>query len=220
MHTSPPPGLWDSFWAEHASSEQLFHRLLWRIRHVFSYAYAISLVRGSRSQSAGRILEVGSGSARTLHYLCMKLPQSQGFVLDLAPEALKIVRRISPGFLPTGGDALDLPFAAKAFQATFSIGLIEHFDRVLAARIVREMVRVTEPRGLVAVMVPWQSSFYNLVRLVFGRHWPFGHEQPFRRAELGRFMLSQGLTEVHVRVIYVSTLLAIGYRLDSMPELP
>jgi SAM-dependent methyltransferase len=208
--------LWDSFWAEHASSERLFHRLLWRIRFLFSRAYAQRMLDTPRRTAPARIVEVGCGSARTLHYLSLALPGSGCFALDLSPEALHIVRQISPGFRPAVADAARLPLAEQSVSVAFSIGLIEHFDRDTAAAMVRDMARVTEPEGLVAVMVPWRSSFYNLVRMAFGRRWPFGQENPFRRGELKGFMAAQGLEEVRIHVIYGSTLLAVGRKLAAM----
>lgn len=211
MQNRPPPGLWDSFWAEHASSDTLFHRLLWRIRFLFSHTYARVLFnRPLPAANQGRILEVGCGSARTLHYLGQRLPKFKGYAFDLSPDALKVVRQISPNFRPTISDASHIPLANRSCTIAFSIGLIEHFDRATAAHMVREMERVTEAEGVVAVMVPWRTSFYNLIRLAFGRRWPFGHENPFRRGELLRFMSEQGLQRVRVHVIFGSTLLAIG----------
>jgi SAM-dependent methyltransferase len=156
------------------------------------------------------LLEVGCGSARTLHYLSRQLPHSRCFAFDLSPEALRVARQISPNFRLAVAEASRLPVASCTCHITFSIGLIEHFDRALAAEMVREMKRVTEAGGLVAVMVPWRSSVYNLIRLTFGKRWPFGHEHPFRRGELVRFMAALGLGDVGVHVIYGSTLLAIG----------
>jgi SAM-dependent methyltransferase len=211
MLDAPPPGLWDSFWAEHAASDQLFHRLLWRIRFVFSLAYAKVLFK--RSQPTGEtspLLEVGCGSARTLHYLSLRLPRHPCFAFDLSPHALRLVQQLSPEFRPAVSDACRLPLEDGVCGVSFSIGLIEHFDRQVAADMVREMARVTAPNGLVAVMVPWKSSLYNLLRHTAGSHWPFGHENPFRRSELTNFMCAQGLQDVHLSVIYFSTLLATG----------
>ena len=212
MSRNSPPSLWDSFWAEHASSDKLFHRLSWRIRLLFSHAYANHLLKIPHRNSPAWVLEVGCGSARTLHYLNVRLPHSQCFALDLSPEALKIVRQISPDFLSAVADASHLPLASQAFHVTFSIGLIEHFDRAMAAGMVREMARVTEADGLVAVMVPWRTSFYNLIRKAFGQRWPFGQEHPFRRGELACFMTNQGLQDVRIHVVYGSTLLAIAHK--------
>ncbi len=211
MKIHPPPGLWDSFWAEHASSDELFHRLLWRIRFMFSRAYANRLLHTPRLPAETlSLLEVGCGSARTLHYLSQQFQNSRCFAFDLSPEALKVAGQISSNFQLAVADASHLPLAPQTCHITFSIGLIEHFDRAVAAAMVREMEYVTAPGGLVAVMVPWRSSFYNLIRVAFGKHWPFGHENPFRRGELERFMAAQGLDDVRIHVIYGSTLLAIG----------
>jgi SAM-dependent methyltransferase len=211
MLEKPPPGLWDSFWAEHASSEQPFHRLLWRIRFIFSLAYARVLFRLAQpASSSSRLLEVGCGSARTLHYLSQRLPGHPCLAFDLSPNALSLVQRLSPEFRTAVSDACRLPLEDGACGVAFSIGLIEHFDRRVAAEMVREMARVTGPGGLVAVMVPWKSSLYNWLRQIAGRHWPFGHENPFRRNELSSFMCAQGLQDVRLHVIYFSTLLATG----------
>lgn len=207
--------LWDSFWAEHASSERLFHRVLWRIRFLFSRAYARRLLAAAAGVPPVRLLETGCGSARTLHYLSEQAPGGTAFALDKSPQAIKLVRQISPGFACAVADAACLPLPCGTIDIAFSIGLIEHFERRLAAQMVLEMVRVSRPRGLVAVMVPWRNSFYNLVRNVFGHRWPFGHEQPFTRPEIARFMSAQGLSDVRVHTIYASTLLAIGRKPDG-----
>jgi SAM-dependent methyltransferase len=215
MLEPPRPGLWDSFWAEHASSGSLFHRLLWRIRFLFSRAYARALFKTPRrAHDEGRLMEVGCGSARTLHYLSQRLPASPCFAFDLSPQALSLVQMLSPEFRLAVSDARALPLEDSACAVSFSIGLIEHFDRRVAAEMVREMVRVTEPGGLVAVMVPWRSSFYNLVREAAGSNWPFGHEYPFERNELTEFMGAQGLHDIRLHTIYSSTLLATGLKMS------
>ncbi|MCA1554017.1 MAG: class I SAM-dependent methyltransferase [Chloroflexi bacterium] len=175
MSHNQPTDLWDSFWAEHASSDKLIHRLLWRIRCLFSRADARRLLATPHHNSVERLLEVGCGSARTLHYMRAQQPTSQCFALDKPPEAINVVRQISPNFLCLVSDANQLPLTTAFFHITFSIGLIEHFARAEAAAMMREMIRVTEDGGLVAVMVPWRNSFYNLVRQVFGARWPLRH---------------------------------------------
>lgn len=211
MPDQPPPGLWDSFWAIHASSDDLFHRMLWRARFLFSSAYARRMARSIHGLEQARLLEIGCGSARTLHYLNEILHASQCVGLDLSPQAIQVVHSISPDFKSAVASALCLPLPPASFDVSFSIGLIEHFTREQAAQMMREKIRVTRPGGMVAVVVPWQSSVYNLiVRKAFGRHWPFGDENPFRRRELADFMEGLGLEDVTVFVIYGSTLLGTG----------
>jgi len=51
-----------------------------------------------------------------------------------------------------------------------------------------------------------------IVRKAFGKHWPFGDENPFHRGELAEFMKQLGLSEIKIHVIYGSTLLGIGHK--------
>lgn len=207
----PPPGLWDSFWAEHASRHNPLHRLLWLARFLFSSAYAQRLAQFSGEIASASLLEVGCGSARTLHYLERRLQARQCYAFDLSPQAVLLTRSISPRFHSAVADALCLPLPAASIDVSFSIGLIEHFSREAARQMMTEKARVTRPGGVVAVMVPWKNSVYNLiVRRAFGKHWPFGDEYPFRRGELSEMLKNIGLEDIKIFVIYGSTLLGAG----------
>lgn len=205
-------GLWDSFWATHATKDDLFHILLWRIRFLFTSKYAYHLSSYTSRLTSAKLLEVGCGSARTLHYLEQQYGASTCYALDLSPEAIKVARQLSPNFLAGVASAYDLPIHENEIDVSFSIGLIEHFTREQAAQMVREKIRVTRPGGTVGIVVPWQSSIYNLIiRKAFGKHWPFGNEFPFHRRELTEFMENLGLSEIKIHVIYGSSLLGIGH---------
>jgi SAM-dependent methyltransferase len=210
-HIQPPPGLWDTFWAEHASSDDLFHRALWLVRFLFSSAYARRLAQVSGKLNAPSLLEVGCGSARTLHYLEKNLRAGACYALDLSPQAIRVAHAISPHFHAAVGSALCLPLPGESVDVSFSIGLIEHFSREQARQMMMEKVRVARPGGIVGVVVPWKNSVYNLiVRRAFGQHWPFGDEYPFRRKELAQMLKDIGLQDVNIFVIYGSTLLGAG----------
>jgi SAM-dependent methyltransferase len=205
--------LWDSFWAIHASKNDFFHRFLWLVRFLFSSAYARHIAKATGKLRSAKLLEIGCGSARTLHYLEQTYEASECYALDLSPQAIHLVRSINPKFQVAISDAFSLALESGQIDVSFSIGLIEHFTREQAGQIVSEKIRVTRTGGMVAIMVPWQSSVYNLVvRKAFGRHWPFGHENPFHRRELAEFMEQLGLNGVKIHVIYGSTLLGIGYK--------
>jgi SAM-dependent methyltransferase len=205
--------LWDTFWAAHASSESLFHRLLWRIRFLFSSAYSRKIAGVTGKLQSPALLEIGCGSARTLHYLDGRYDDSLCVAMDLSPDAIYLVNQLSPSFKTSVASAFNLPLPDFSFDVSFSIGLIEHFTRAQAGWMMMEKARVTRPGGWVCVMVPWASSVYNLiVRRAFGRHWPFGDEDPFHRAELAGLMADTGLGDVRIFVIYGTTLLGIGRR--------
>lgn len=208
--------LWDSFWAVHASKNDIFHRLLWLVRLLFSSAYSKHIAQAMGKLDSARFLEIGCGSARTLHYLGQSYKACECYGLDLSPQAIQLVRSINPAFQTAIADAFALPLESNQFDACFSIGLIEHFTREQARQIISEKARVTKIGGLVIIMVPWESSVYNLiVRRAFGSHWPFGDENPFQRRELIHFMEQLGLEENKIHVIYGSTLLGIGRKKGS-----
>jgi ubiquinone/menaquinone biosynthesis C-methylase UbiE len=203
--------LWDPFWATHATKKNYFHRLLWFIRFLFSSAYARRIAHASGEQHFAKLLEIGCGSARTLHYLDQTYESCECYALDLSPQAIHLVRSINPLFNTGIANAFSLPLVSNQIDIVFSIGLIEHFTREQAEQIVCEKIRVTRSGGMVAIMVPWKSSAYNLiVRKAFGKHWPFGDEKPFHRQELELFMQQLGLIEIEIHVIYATTILGIG----------
>lgn len=208
---SQPNGLWDSFWATHATKDNLFHILLWRIRFLFTSKYASHLAKYSSDLGSAKLLEVGCGSARTLHYLAEHYQKSQCYALDLSPQAVNVAKKLSPSFHAGVASAFDLPIPENNVDVSFSIGLIEHFSREQAAQMVREKIRVTCAGGIVGIVVPWQSSVYNLiVRKAFGKYWPFGNEYPFHRQELADFMQELGLSDIKIHVVYGSAILGIG----------
>jgi SAM-dependent methyltransferase len=208
--------LWDSFWAIHASKNDILHRLLWHVRILFSSAYSKHIASAMGTHVTPSFLEIGCGSARTLHYLSRFYKACECYALDLSPQAIHLVRSINPAFHSSIADAFALPLESNQFDACFSIGLIEHFTREQARQIISEKARVTKIGGFVIIMVPWKNSVYNLiVRRAFGSHWPFGDENPFHRRELALFMEQLGLEENKVHVIYGSTLLGIGRKKRS-----
>ncbi len=207
--------IWDSFWAIHASKNDFFHRFLWLIRFLFSSAYARRIAKNTGNLASANLLEVGCGSARTLHYLDQIYTSSKCFALDLSPQAIQLVRSINPNFHTSIANSFSLPLASNKVDVSFSIGLIEHFTRDQAGQMVMEKIRVTKTGGRIVIMVPWISSIYNIiVRKAFGRHWPFGEENPFHRQELKNFMRKLGLADVEIHVIYGSTLLGIGRKVE------
>lgn len=217
---APDEHLWDSFWAEHASSASIFHRILWRIRFLFSRQYAIRLLAELSmvpppSNPGLPVLEIGCGSATTLSNIARKAAQAKPYALDLSEEAINLALDRNPRFRGVRGNAVALPFGDNRFSLAFSIGLTEHFDRATAHAIVQEHCRVAKEGGRVAVMVPWRSSPYNLLRILFGRHWPFGDEFPFGISELRDFMEEHPLVGVRIHVIYATTLLAIGRKSEA-----
>lgn len=66
------------------------------------------------------------------------------------------------------------------------------------------------------LIVPWKHSPYNLLRILCGGRWPFGHENPFSVGELRRFARNQSISDVEVHVSYGTTLTGIGRKQEIL----
>lgn len=213
--------MWNRFWDKHGNEDGLFDRLLWPIRRLFSARHAKLLMRYMHRYSApngktAMVLEVGCGSAATSSIIAKTVIGTSIFGVDLSKAAIKVARARNPRFHGVVADAMDLPFAGEKFSLAFSSGVIEHFDRSIADQMHAEHCRVTRNDGTVGLIVPWKHSPYNLLRILSGSRWPFGHENPFSIRELGRFTGNHSVSGVEVKVSYGTTLTGIGRRHDAL----
>lgn len=90
-----------------------------------------------------RVLDVGCGTGRAVHWLSRRLPDVEVFGLEPVPAMIAVA--IRKGCRPDQfivGSALDLPFPDDSFDLVCEFGVLHHIrdDR----RAVREMVRVAK----------------------------------------------------------------------------
>src|SRR5262245_38921170 len=104
---------------------------------------------------AGTILDLGAGTAQIPIDLCRRVPDVQVVAIDLAEHMLELgrvnVRRA--GFEDRirleKADAKALPYAEAAFAAIISNSIVHHIPE--PARVLREIVRVVKPGGVIFV---------------------------------------------------------------------
>ena len=99
----------------------------------------------------GSALDVACGSGKLTAELARNAgPNGRVVGLDFSPQMLEIARRDHPGIEFIEGDALKLPFADAAFDAsTIAFGLRNLADPILG---LREMLRVIKPDGRAVVL--------------------------------------------------------------------
>jgi demethylmenaquinone methyltransferase/2-methoxy-6-polyprenyl-1,4-benzoquinol methylase len=125
---------------------------------------SLGLDRGWRRRTAralelgpdGRVLDLATGTADLALELAATYPSARVVGLDPAPRMLavgasKIERRgLGARVELVRGDASELPFAARSFDAcTMAFGIRNMLDRV---RVLAEIRRVLRPGGRVAIL--------------------------------------------------------------------
>ncbi len=133
--------------------------------------------------SGQHILEAGSGTG--LVSLDLAIAGAHVLLLDLSSEALELSRSFfaSEGLEPSMVQAsiLALPFKDVVFDVTWSAGVIEHFHEDEQIAIVKEMARVTKPKGKIILIAPSSqaTTYLKAKRYADARSaWQPGHEIP------------------------------------------
>ena len=195
LSESPPQresnrGHWETFWKERHDVAEVYsneNRILRNLTTVLD-------IRGKR------ILEIGAGTGRDSFPLARE--GALVYQLDYAYHSLFILKKLAQeGQVPTmilGGDTFQLPFKDETFDVVFHQGLLEHFRKPHAERLLRENIRVLKRGGLLLVDVPQRYHPYTLAKhlLIAFDKWFAGWERSFSLPELAGLMRRLGVTPV------------------------
>ena len=182
---------WETFWDEKQDTEEVYSNAGRVLRHL-------SKVTDLRNK---KVLEIGAGTGRDSFPLVER--GAVVFQLDYAENSLKILKRLAEDSnLPVsivGGDTFRLPFRDGTFDIIFHQGLLEHFRKPLAERLLRENMRALKEGGLLLVDVPQRWHSYTVAKhiLIAMNKWFAGWERSFSVGELRSLLKSLGLTPVY-----------------------
>ena len=112
------------------------------------------LVRQSGGADKVKLLDVGCGTGRTLHQLAIAHPTMRLHGADLSPAYIKMARKRLENVAELtlaveNGEAL--PWADDAFDVVTSTYMFHELPRNARRNVVREMLRVVRPGGLVVL---------------------------------------------------------------------
>jgi ubiquinone/menaquinone biosynthesis C-methylase UbiE len=182
---------WEAFWDGKPEAEGIYSnedRILRNLGRVME-------LRGKK------ILEIGAGTGRDSFPLARE--GASVIQLDYAENSLLILKQLAQReHLQThivGGNTFQLPFKDETFDAVFHQGLLEHFRKPYAERLLKENVRVLKRGGYLLVDVPQRFHLYTLAKhvLIAVDKWFAGWERSFSLWELKRELRSLGLTTVY-----------------------
>jgi len=182
---------WETFWDEKQDTEEVYSNAGRVLRHL-------SKVTNLQNK---KVLEIGAGTGRDSFPLVEH--GATVYQLDYAENSLKILKRLAEeSSLPVniiGGDTFHLPFQDGTFDIIFHQGLLEHFRKPLAERLLRENIRALKEGGLLLVDVPQRWHSYTVAKhiLIAMDKWFAGWERSFSVGELRSLLKSLGLTPVY-----------------------
>ncbi len=200
---------WDSVWEKQHIRQSTLHSLIYLLReHYFSSTFA----RFARKRIKGLILEVGCGTAQCSLKIRVKGIDIIG--ADFSASALQLAKKYSAQnqlvkFVVT--DAFNLPFSENTFDAVWSVGLLEHFEKPSLA--LAEMRRVVKPKGKVIAIVPYRAGLLGILNYGYkklGKEWIWEDENPMGVDDLYRFFEQAHLRNIRIKRMYDTFLMFLG----------
>lgn len=182
---------WETFWDEKQDTEEVYSNAGRVLRHLSK----LTTLRDKK------VLEIGAGTGRDSFPLVEH--GAVVFQLDYAENSLRILKRLADDSkLPVsivGGDTFCLPFRDNTFDIIFHQGLLEHFRKPVAQKLLQENIRVLKPKGLLLVDVPQRWHSYTVAKhvLIAADKWFAGWERSFSIGELRSLLKNLGLTPVY-----------------------
>ena len=182
---------WETFWDEKQDVEEVYSNAGRVLRHLQQLT----------SLEGKKILEIGAGTGRD----SFPLVEYGAIVyqLDYAENSLRILKRLADEqHLPVhilGADTFGLPFRDNTFDIIFHQGLLEHFRKPVAEKLLIENIRVLKQGGLLLVDVPQRWHSYTVAKhiLIALGKWFAGWERSFSVGELRSLLTRLGMTPVY-----------------------
>jgi SAM-dependent methyltransferase len=146
------------------------------------------------------VLEIGVGHGYLLGQIGLRA-ECACVGIDVLASALAAARETqrtsARGLDLVQGSGFSLPFPDGTFDVVLSLGVIEHYSRETARRMLQEHARVCRPDGRVLVAVPSALDLlHTLLRSGQGRSYPYHPERSHSPWGLARELGGVGLEPI------------------------
>ena len=125
------------------------------------------------------LLEVGAGSATAMHTFLDTNPSARAVAIELSPVSIRAATRPGSSLRAVAGNALQLPFRERSFDAIVAFEVIEHLPDVAVA--LEEMLRVVRRPGYIIIGLPNHASLWTPLE-----DWLYGRDRRAFGVERGR----------------------------------
>jgi ubiquinone/menaquinone biosynthesis C-methylase UbiE len=167
-------------------------------------------VRAVGDATQVKLLDIGCGTGRTLHQIARTHPAMRLHGVDLSPAYIKLARKrlldVDEVTLAVENGE-KLPWADATFDIVTSVYLFHELPRNARRNVVREMLRVVKPNGLVVIEDSAQpSESPDLAAVLHG--FPRDFHEPFYEDyledDLGALLEEIGFVDVATRPALVA----------------
>ena len=134
---------WEGHWKESKLRDELKKENRFLMDSLFRY-----------NAPGDKILEAGCGSCAFLYPMHHYRRHATG--IDFACKTLQSVKYLAPELVLCAGDLTALPFKNNSFDAYWSIGVIEHFQRGYDS-VLFECLRVLKTGGIAYISFPYMN---------------------------------------------------------------
>jgi len=179
-------GDWDKYWKDEMGEGSGVQKIVSRFRKHFGDEYVRQL-SDLPLETGRRILEVGCGTAYSTHKLAEAGRDT--FAIDYSPIAKKFWNKGLATFLIA--DGFHIPYKSDSFDLVWNAGVLEHFSN--PQDMLREMIRVCRPYGIVCVFVPYVFDITAHLKL-------YGEENIFTKKKLKDEL--RELEDVGIKVLF------------------
>ena len=104
----------------------------------------------------GRVIDLGCLDSRALPLLKERYPGLEGWGIDTASEAMRVMQKRYPGIIYNVGDVYDTKFPSGYFSYAIAGELIEHLDNL--QKFFEETFRILRRGGILALSTPLEEE--------------------------------------------------------------
>lgn len=188
----------DDVWTGDETFDQLRDYPIFEFRRSF-------LKRRTNIESGMRVLEAGSGPAHDSLVFAEMGAEVTAF--DQSEKALMAgreeYRKLGYPLETICGDLKAIPVEDNTYPLVWSAGVLEHFTPGDDICVVKEMIRIARPGGVVLVIVPNRLYFWYQFALKINSSRQYHYERAYTRFSLVRLMKEAGLRGLKASGDYV-----------------